>query len=289
MSQLGQWLFEQQKQNILAAVDRRLPRTGVVATSTLNGITVVDPLTGDTESEVLVPLGLRPPVGARALILPLADGSRVALPLGQTPEVTRRGPLVIESDDEGALRVRTAGASTRLAVDTNDNEFQLWNGMDLRMFADGGATQTALIDAATGLISNAYFTSIYGRGIYVDIRSDGTPTTSTNASTATNVEHSSYTINLTEGTWAISLVCIANYKNNTATRGVRATASVNGTTGSSVGETNAAANEVFTLAPTAEVSGVSGTITLKCEYRAEGAGTATARDITFITLAERTA
>lgn len=290
MTQLGQWLFEQQQKTMLAAIDRRLPRTGVVATSGISGITVVDPLTGDTESEVLVPLGLRPNTpGDRVLIIPLSDGSRVALPLGQTPNVTRRGSLVLETDDADALRIRTASQSTRFVFDMALQELQLWNGADLAIFSDGGTTEKARIDGPTGKLTGAFIATQAGRGIVADVAYDGTPTTSTNASTTTYVEQGSYTLALPAGTYDVSVIGFLNFKNNTANMGVRCTVSINASVGSSVAETPAVANTMVTLAPIKEGSGYSGTITIASQYRAEGGGTATARDASFLTVCERTA
>lgn len=289
MTQLGQWLFEQQQKTMLAAIDRRLPRTGVIATATSAGVTVTDPLTGDTESEVLVPLGFRPPVGQRALILPLADGSRVVLPLGQTPDVTRRGALFMETDSADALRVRTAGGSSRFAVNTVNGEVQLWNAADLVLFSDAGVTEKGRIDGATGLITGAYLITQNQRGIVADLAYDGTPTTSTNASTTTYVEQGTSTLALPTGTYDVSVVGFLNFKNNTANMGARAAVSVNGTVGSGVGETMAVANTMVTLCPIRESTGLSGTITIASQYHAESGGTATARDATFLTICERTA
>ncbi len=83
-------------------------------------------------------------------------------------------------------------------------------------------------------------------------------------------------------------MAIANYKNNTATRGARCQALVNGTGGGTVGETNAEANDLMTLSPVVETAAITGTATIQIQYRAEGAGTVTARDISVIAVGERT-
>jgi len=85
MSELGQWLFDKQKDAILKSLDLKMSRTGVVQVVTGAAVTVSDPLTGVTEQELLPVLGQMPVVGERVVILPLSDGSRMALRIGADP------------------------------------------------------------------------------------------------------------------------------------------------------------------------------------------------------------
>lgn len=92
MSDLGQWLFQKQKEEILRSVDLRAPRTGVVQAATSTTVTTTDPLTGAAELEPLLVIGQMPAVGERVLIIPLSDGSRVAARLGKDVDDIHLGP-----------------------------------------------------------------------------------------------------------------------------------------------------------------------------------------------------
>ena len=152
MSDLGQWLFLKQQETIKKLVDRSMPRTGVVQSLSATGVTVVDPLTGDTESEILVPAGFATAAGDRVIIVPLADGSRVTLPLGSNKRAYHYGPLTILDDTSGAFRVQSLGSVNRLVLDSAAPQLELWNSTDLALYSDNGGTNVGRWDAATGSI-----------------------------------------------------------------------------------------------------------------------------------------
>jgi hypothetical protein len=117
MSELGQWLFAKQRDDMLRALDTRAARTGVAQTVTASQVAVTDPLSGGTETELLTVVGSLPAVGERVLIIPLSDGERVAMRLGVAP-------------------------SSRLGIDNGNSNI----GSVLRL--DAGAGLTATMDGA---------------------------------------------------------------------------------------------------------------------------------------------
>lgn len=281
MSDLGQWLFQKQQEAIKLLVDRSMPRTGIVDTVTSTGLTVIDPLTGDAESELLMPLGMRPDTaGARVVILPLADGSRVALPLGMTNVAKRYGALYITMDSQSALKVMAAADGlNRMVMDTVTPQLELWNGTDLAIYSDNGGINTGKWDAATGtiIVGNILSSSIRGVDFWMIV--DPSPTTATNASITTYAEAANTIFTFPAGTaWAYQCAAIGIFKNNTANDGARMYIDFAGDVGSSQGVTNPTANANFSVLASSAGSGKSGTVTVKTMYRAETGGTATAQD-----------
>lgn len=292
MSDLGQWLFQKQQEAIKLLVDRSMPRTGVVDTLTNTGLTVIDPLTGDAESELLIPLGMRPDAaGSRVVILPLADGSRVVLPLGVTAAARRYGAFTVIADSQVALRViAAADGLNRIVMDTVTPQLELWNGTDLAIYSDNGSTLVGKWDAGTGTITSGSIISSDIRGIFPWTVVDSSPTTATNASITTYVEAANISLTFPTGSaWSYQCGAIGIFKNNTANDGARMYIDFAGDTGTSQGVTNPTANANFSVLASSSGSGKSGAVTIRTMYRAETGGTATAQDQLVWFTAYRTA
>jgi hypothetical protein len=128
------------------AFDQHMPRTGVVQVVTGNNITVTDPLTGNSESQLLPVFGPMPAVGERALILPLGDGSRIA---------TR---LAVQSGG-GAIDI---GSLT--GIGANAGDVPVWDGSKF-VPQVSGETLYNLAKSSTSVVASTAATSTWQEAI----------------------------------------------------------------------------------------------------------------------------
>lgn len=117
MSDVGQWLFHQQRAMIETIVDEQAPTLATVNTVGATTVTLLDPLTGLARAGNVTVVGEMPGAGERVLVITLSDGEPVALrlashavPLVPSDFVTYLGNYLVTAS--GAQSSADTGSTT---------------------------------------------------------------------------------------------------------------------------------------------------------------------------------
>jgi hypothetical protein len=201
-----------------------------------------------------------------------------------TPTLERFAHAIdIVFEDDAAFQVQDASGDTTLRVDTDTPQVAVLNGASLGGFTgeSSSGTPTFSLNASTGAITGTSFNSPH----VVTVSQSTADTTST---TSTSVLQTAATtsVNLPTGTWTIKAIGGCQF-----THSANATAlfqvTVGGTSGTARSMTFS--STVYMMAiDNAEVSSLSGTVTVALEYRSSTAGTTSARNPWLMIIATRT-